>query len=856
MPAVSEAGQENENRSDSLSLSPIRLLTPNCPTDWRPVYIFGQTQLSANSDGCLVLASWTCIYGAKPTTARSIAAPGAGMAISPVVAAPNPGEAVAVDTVPDGETNQASLPAASLVVPQAGAASGEDGNNKEPLSDLALVDILVRWINNKDDVPPFVHHLDLYARPPWEAVQGRKHALRATRHGGGEETWFVVSEDGNRRGRKVGEAGTWHVEGSAKPILGADGRSVANKKRFSYKMGAAPGKSGKQESTGWITMQIALEGAHQNPHKVISMVYKSSHAKTWTAASSYAGAEEEYLASADAPVPAAEAVSKARGARFRPRARATAAQKGKAALAVPEVSRDGEKADATQLSLTRGIAIDLLLQAARKAEHCVHYKEALQIKEFESAKLIYHTSMTELGLDSTILSGSFIQLDLLIQHVAMTKELTPNGRNHLVCLAERMSGTIFSEYLKELPARGSQASNALERLGIDVQEALQMPSKGMKISPLVIPEGDAKGFALELLLSAAALVAAAGNKRPISGSFTAASSSGVKRLRQERTETPPIATVEEAHPVGGDKAEDYTEIFAADMLNGIEITPIGGGGHCQESNDALERTGVDAQQVSQRASKHLPLAVQDIGSEAEAEHCAVEAVELNECYRNMDDITEIESDDGDKFPVGAPQGDRYTMPVGIPAGGEPAGCMPFDAAGVASLVGVDQVYSAGFPDMPLDLADYGYLEQQGAEAEMVEAGSGPCHFLEDPLALKYSAHRPLFDNSTRDSMTGLVADEVDDSMPVDGFDDGGTYADFLNLDQDDHTEAEAEQQVPESEVVTGLAADEFNHGGLFDLGFLNQLQDEHNDGVIDHYFNLPQDDHTEAEAGSRLAGIW
>ncbi|KQK12105.1 uncharacterized protein LOC104583394 [Brachypodium distachyon] len=344
-----------------------------------------------------------------------------------------------------------------------------------------------------------------------------------------------------------------------------------------------PGKSRKQESTGWIMMQYSLEGAHQNPHKVINTVYKSSHAKTWVEARSYAiaGADQEDIEiSVDAPVPA-PAVSKASGARFR----ATAVQKGKAALAVAAVSRDGEKADATQLSLTRGIPIDLLLQAARKAVHCVDYKEAVQIKEFEAAKLIYHTSMTELGLDSTILSGSLIQLDLLIQHVAMTKELTPNGRDHLVCLAEGMSGTIFSEYLNELPTRGRQAFNALERLGVDVQEALQMPSKGMKISPLVIPDGEAKDFALEFLLSAAALVAA-GNKRPIPASFTAASSSGVKRLRQERTETTsPIATLEEAqrhlmpdeYPVdGGDKAEDYTEMYA-NMLRD-KITPIGGGG--------------------------------------------------------------------------------------------------------------------------------------------------------------------------------------------------------------------------------------------------------------------------------------
>ncbi|KQK12104.1 uncharacterized protein LOC112269889 [Brachypodium distachyon] len=187
----------------------------------------------------------------------------------------------------------------------AAPASGEDGNNKEPvLSELALVDILRRWKNNNGDLPAFVHKLDPYAYPPWEAVQGLKHDRRATKHVGGEKTWFIVSVDGNRRGRKVGEAGTWHVEDGGKAILGADGSSVvANKKRFSYKK-SRPEKGGKQESTGWIMMQYSLE--KDKERDLISMVYKSSHkyaARTSTPASSHAGAEED-IASVDAPTPA------------------------------------------------------------------------------------------------------------------------------------------------------------------------------------------------------------------------------------------------------------------------------------------------------------------------------------------------------------------------------------------------------------------------------------------------------------------------------------------------------------------------------------------------------------------------
>ncbi|XP_024315584.1 uncharacterized protein LOC106865747 isoform X3 [Brachypodium distachyon] len=452
------------------------------------------------------------------------------MAISSV-AESSPSEAVAVDVGFPGVEASSERQAAAPV------SGDQDGAGKEPvLSELDVINYLGGWIDNKDDasLPKFVHHIDLYACPPWEAVQGLKPALRATRYGGGgEEAWFVVSEDGERLllGRKVGEAGTWHLERADRPVLSADGKSVGSKTSFSYKK--SPVKGGKAISTGWINMQYSLGNDKKGP--VISMIYRSSHdyaAKTSTVAAVSVGQTSK---------PA--------------RPRAAAAQKRKAvALAVAEDSQDGENTGsaATRLScLTHTIVHDLLVQAAGKAVHCDDLKEACQIQEFVAAKAIYLTMTHDLGLDISIVSDAFSRLDVLIKNVVMTKELTDSARHLLFRLCNRMSTTILSDYLNELPKRVLRE--------MMVQSALPV-------------------------------------------TFTAASSSGVKRLRQEKTGMCPITLEEtdghfmsEDYPVRGDKAaEDYTKIFAADMLNGDEISPIGGGAHDGFLFDIPEGEGGDS----------------------------------------------------------------------------------------------------------------------------------------------------------------------------------------------------------------------------------------------------------------------
>lgn len=57
-------------------------------------------------------------------------------------------------------------------------------------------------------------------------------------------------------------------------------------------------------------------------------------------------------------------------------------------------------------------------------------------------------------IDMVLLTAdAFSRLDVLIKNVVMTKELTDSARHLLFRLCNRMSTTILSDYLNELPKR-------------------------------------------------------------------------------------------------------------------------------------------------------------------------------------------------------------------------------------------------------------------------------------------------------------------------------------------------------------------------------------------------------------------
>ncbi|TVU44139.1 hypothetical protein EJB05_03572, partial [Eragrostis curvula] len=96
-----------------------------------------------------------------------------------------------------------------------------------------------------------------------------------------------------------------------------------------------------------------------------------------------------------------------------------------------------------------------LLLAGEKAMTC-GVQKACEIPELSIIKELHLSTIDELGLDRSIVTGLLDQLEQLLKEIAIMKELTLRTRDYLVSFGECMSTRIFAAYLNKIGMKARQ----------------------------------------------------------------------------------------------------------------------------------------------------------------------------------------------------------------------------------------------------------------------------------------------------------------------------------------------------------------------------------------------------------------
>ena len=109
----------------------------------------------------------------------------------------------------------------------------------------------------------FIHDADVYSAGPAELTRGFDPAVA----GNGDRAWYFFSavraknRDGQRKARTVGsgeEAGCWHSEAGARPVVDGAGRCLGHRRSFSFVTRAA---GGRRVRSGWLMVELGLDDA-------------------------------------------------------------------------------------------------------------------------------------------------------------------------------------------------------------------------------------------------------------------------------------------------------------------------------------------------------------------------------------------------------------------------------------------------------------------------------------------------------------------------------------------------------------------------------------------------------------------
>jgi len=110
----------------------------------------------------------------------------------------------------------------------------------------------------------FIHDADVYSAGPDELTRGFDPAVA----GNGDSAWYFFSpvraknREGQRKARTVGsgeEAGCWHSEAGARPVVDGAGRCLGHRRSFSFVTRAA---GGRRVRSGWLMVELGLGDAH------------------------------------------------------------------------------------------------------------------------------------------------------------------------------------------------------------------------------------------------------------------------------------------------------------------------------------------------------------------------------------------------------------------------------------------------------------------------------------------------------------------------------------------------------------------------------------------------------------------
>lgn len=96
-----------------------------------------------------------------------------------------------------------------------------------------------------------------------------------------------------------------------------------------------------------------------------------------------------------------------------------------------------------------------LLLAGEKAETC-GVSNVSDLKELAFVKELHLRTIDELGVESSTISKYLLELEQLLNGIALMKELTPRARDYLVSFGECMSTRIFTAYLNKLGVKARQ----------------------------------------------------------------------------------------------------------------------------------------------------------------------------------------------------------------------------------------------------------------------------------------------------------------------------------------------------------------------------------------------------------------
>ncbi|XP_010316459.1 aspartokinase 2, chloroplastic isoform X1 [Solanum lycopersicum] len=96
-----------------------------------------------------------------------------------------------------------------------------------------------------------------------------------------------------------------------------------------------------------------------------------------------------------------------------------------------------------------------LLLAGEKAQSC-GVSNVSDLQELAFIKELHLRTIDELGVESSTISKHLLELEQLLNGIALMKELTPRAKDYLVSFGECMSTRIFSAYLNKLGVKARQ----------------------------------------------------------------------------------------------------------------------------------------------------------------------------------------------------------------------------------------------------------------------------------------------------------------------------------------------------------------------------------------------------------------
>ncbi|XP_006364050.1 aspartokinase 2, chloroplastic-like isoform X1 [Solanum tuberosum] len=96
-----------------------------------------------------------------------------------------------------------------------------------------------------------------------------------------------------------------------------------------------------------------------------------------------------------------------------------------------------------------------LLLAGEKAQSC-GVSNVSDLQELDFIKELHLRTIDELGVESSTISKHLLELEQLLNGIALMKELTPRARDYLVSFGECMSTRIFTAYLNKLGVKSRQ----------------------------------------------------------------------------------------------------------------------------------------------------------------------------------------------------------------------------------------------------------------------------------------------------------------------------------------------------------------------------------------------------------------